>query len=193
MQQALVICFLGIGMCLISWCSISTWPAHTTTTTATQQTGGALGSQGTPQTVSPKEEKKEIPLDWRTVQTTIKEISRQGKPATCTFSQDAEDGTAFVGIAYMLWSKIRVATKGKVWWKSITMNMLLDDGFIHTRTSRDPWKWYKIKDNASPEKWNNDAENIWVLDKEMSFSCSWWAKAHLFSLPKDIDFQESWQ
>lgn len=99
----------------MSGCGTNTTTTDTDTLPATDTEQAAVIPEAPTQDDEAKPEViEEDILDGKEISSTMKNIMKKGKPATCTFSQTTEDGTTVAGTLYVEGEKMRTVTKGNV-------------------------------------------------------------------------------
>ena len=144
---------------------------------------------------TPKEEKK-LENSWDTVEklnTTMLEIFKSWKTATCTFKMTNE-GATFDAIMYIDWKKISYTMNWDIWWQKMINNSIMKDWYSYSwsNMSKDG---FKMKEDLSEDEnsWNEETPmEAEEMNQKIDFECKNWVDSSKFELPTDINFQDMW-
>ena len=143
-----------------------------------------------------KIEESKIENSWDTVEklnTTMLEIFKSWKTATCTFKMTNE-GATFDAIMYIDWKKISYTMSWDIGWQKMVNNSIMKDWFSYSwsNISKDA---FKMKEDLSEDEnsWNEEAPmEAEEMNQKVDFECKNWVDSSKFELPTDINFQDMW-
>jgi len=144
---------------------------------------------------TPKEEEK-VENTWNTVEklnTTMLEIFKSWKTATCTFKMTNE-GSTFDAIMYIDWKKISYTMSWDIGWQKMINNSIMRDWYSYSWSNMTK-DGFKMKEDLSEDEnsWNEEAlMEAEEMNQKVDFECKNWVDSSKFELPTDINFQDIW-
>jgi len=123
--------------------------------------------------------------------TTMLEIFKSWKTATCTFKMTNE-GATFDAIMYIDWKNISYTMNWDIGWQKMINNSIMKDWYSYSwsNMSKDG---FKMKEDLSEDEnsWNEEAPmEAEEMNQKVDFECKKWVDSSKFELPTDINFQE---
>lgn len=145
-----------------------------------------------------KEEKASALVTQEKLNSTMIDIFKKWKDATCTFKITSE-WNIFDAIMYIEWKKLRYTMNWEIEGNKMENNVIVKDWFSYswTNMSKD---WFKMKDIINDEvqewvntDWNQEEMEAQEMNEKVEFDCKYSVDSAMFELPAWINFQDFWE